>query len=323
MAKISYREALNQALAEEMTRDDRVFIMGEEVGYFGGAFKVTDGLLATFGEKRVRDTPISELSIVGAGIGAAMAGLKPVVELMTVNFGLLAMDQIVNHAAKIHYMFGGQAKVPIVIRAPQGGGHQLGAQHSQSLEAYFLHCPGLRVVIPATAADAKGLLKTAIRQEDPVVFLEHESLYGMKSEVPEGEHLVPFGVANVVRPGKDVTIITYAKCLYDSMRAAEALENEGIDAEVIDLRTLNPLDLNKCIESIKKTGKAIMVYEGWRTGGAGAEVATQLYEACFDDLDAPIERIATKDTPMPYNAKLERAALPSPADIVKVAERLV
>jgi pyruvate dehydrogenase E1 component beta subunit len=323
MAQISYREALNQALAEEMRRDDRVFIMGEEVGYFGGAFKVTDGLLATFGEKRVRDTPISELSIVGAGIGSAMGGLRPVVELMTINFGLLAIDQIVNHAAKIHYMFGGQAKVPIVIRAPQGGGHQLGAQHSQSLEAYFLHCPGLRVVIPATPADAKGLLKTAIRQDDPVIFLEHESLYGMKGEVPEGEHLVPFGVATVMRPGKDVTIISYSKCIYDSMRAAEALENEGIDAEVIDLRTLNPLDINTCIESIKKTGKAIVVYEGWRTGGAGAEIAAQLYEATFDHLDAPIERVATKDTPMPYNARLERAALPSPADIVKVAERLV
>ncbi len=323
MAQISYREALNQALAEEMTRDDRVFIMGEEVGYFGGAFKVTDGLLATFGEKRVRDTPISELSIVGAGIGAAMGGLKPIVELMTVNFGLLAMDQIVNHAAKIHYMFGGQAKVPIVIRAPQGGGHQLGAQHSQSLEAYFMHCPGLRVVIPASPADAKGLLKTAIRQDDPVIFLEHESLYGMKGEVPEGEHLVPFGVANLMRQGKDVTIISYSKCVYDSMRAAEALENEGIDAEVIDLRTLNPLDIGACVESIKKTAKAIMVYEGWRTGGAGAEVAAQIYEAAFDHLDAPIERVATKDVPMPYNARMERAALPSPADIVKVAERLV
>jgi pyruvate dehydrogenase E1 component subunit beta len=323
MALISLREALNQALAEEMTRDDRVFIMGEEVGYFGGAFKVTDGLLATFGEKRVRDTPISELSIVGAGIGSAMGGLKPVVELMTVNFGLLAMDQIVNHAAKIHYMFGGNAKVPIVIRAPQGGGHQLGAQHSQSLEAYFMHCPGLRVVIPASAADAKGLLKTAIRTDDPVIFLEHESLYGMKGEVPEGEHLVPFGVANTMRPGKDVTIISYSKCVYDAMRAAEALENEGIDAEVIDLRTLNPLDINTCVESIKKTGKAIVVYEGWHTGGAGAEIAAQIYEAAFDHLDAPIERVATHDVPMPYNARLERAALPSPADIVKVAERLV
>lgn len=322
MAQISYREALNQALREELERDERVFIMGEEVGYFGGAFKVTDGLLAIFGEKRVRDTPISELTIVGAGIGAAMGGLKPVVELMTVNFSLLAMDQIVNHAAKIHYMFGGHAKVPVVIRAPQGGGHQLGAQHSQSLEAYFLHCPGLRVVIPATAADAKGLLKSAIRQDDPVIFLEHESLYGVKGEVPEGEYLVPLGRANVMREGKDVTIVSYSKCVFDALRAAESLENEGIDAEVIDLRTLNPLDLATVAESVKKTGKAIVVYEGWRTGGAGAEIAAQIYEAAFDSLDAPVERVATLDTPLPYNKRLEHAALPSPDQIVRAAERL-
>jgi pyruvate dehydrogenase E1 component beta subunit len=323
MAQITYREALNQALREELDRDERVFIMGEEVGYFGGAFKVTDGLLAVYGEKRIRDTPISELTIVGSGIGAAMGGLKPIVELMTINFGLLAIDQIINNAAKIHYMFGGHAKVPVVIRAPQGAGHQLGAQHSQSLEAYFLHCPGLRVVIPATPADAKGLLKTCVRQDNPVVFLEHESLYGVKGEVPEGEHLVPLGKANVLRPGKDVTIVSYSKCVYDALAAADALENEGIDAEVIDLRTLNPLDIGTVIESVKKTGKAIVVYEGWRTGGAGAEIAAQIYEAAFDHLDAPVERVATLDTPMPYNARLERAALPSAADIVKVAERLV
>lgn len=323
MAQITYREALNQALREELERDERVFIMGEEVGYFGGAFKVTDGLLAVYGGKRVRDTPISELTIVGSGIGAAMGGLKPIVELMTVNFALLAMDQIVNHAAKIHYMFGGHAKVPIVIRAPQGAGHQLGAQHSQSLEAYFLHSPGLRVVIPATPADAKGLLKTCIRQENPVIFLEHESLYGVKGEVPEGEHLVPLGKANVLRMGKDVTIVAYSKCVYDALAAADTLENESIDAEVIDLRTLNPLDIATVIESVKKTGKAIVVYEGWRTGGAGAEIAAQIYETAFDHLDAPVERIATLDTPMPYNARLERAALPSAADIVKVAEQLV
>jgi pyruvate dehydrogenase E1 component beta subunit len=323
MALITYREALNQALREELDRDERVFIMGEEVGYFGGAFKVTDGLLAVYGEKRIRDTPISELTITGAGVGAAMGGLKPVIELMTINFALLAIDQIINSAAKIHYMFGGNAKVPMVIRAPQGAGHQLGAQHSQSLEAYFMHCPGLRVVIPATPADAKGLLKTCIRQDDPVVFLEHESLYGVKGEVPDGEHLVPLGRANVVREGKDVTLISYSKCVYDAIAAAEALENEGIDAEVIDLRTLNPLDLTTMVTSVKKTGKAIVIYEGWRTGGAGAEIAAQIYEAAFDHLDAPVERIATLDTPMPYNARLEKAALPSAADIVKVAERML
>jgi pyruvate dehydrogenase E1 component beta subunit len=323
MAQITYREALNQALREELERDERVFIMGEEVGYFGGAFKVTDGLLAVFGEKRVRDTPISELTIVGAGIGAAMGGLKPIVELMTVNFGLLAMDQIVNNAAKIHYMFGGHAKVPMVIRAPQGAGHQLGAQHSQSLEAYFLHCPGVRVVLPATPADAKGLLKSCIRQDDPVIFLEHESLYSVKGEVPDDDCLVPLGRANVARAGKDVTLISYSKCVYDSIAAADALENHGIDAEVIDLRSLNPLDIASVIESVRKTGKAIVIYEGWRTGGAGAEIVAQIQEAAFDHLDAPVARVATLDTPIPYNARLERQALPSPAQIIEVAERML
>jgi pyruvate dehydrogenase E1 component beta subunit len=323
MAQITYREALNQALREELERDERIFIMGEEVGYFGGAFKVTDGLLAVFGEKRVRDTPISELTIVGAGIGAAMGGLKPIVELMTINFGLLAMDQIVNNAAKIHYMFGSHAKVPIVIRAPQGGGHQLGAQHSQSLEAYFLHCPGLRVVLPATPADAKGLLKSCVRQDDPVIFLEHESLYGVKGEVPDDDYLVPIGKANLIRSGKDVTLISYSKCVYDSIAAADALENQGIDAEIIDLRSLNPLDIDTVLGSVRKTGKAVVIYEGWRTGGAGAEIVAQIQEAAFDHLDAPVERVATLDTPIPYNARLERAALPSPAQIVEVAERML
>lgn len=323
MPQITYREALNQALREELERDERIFIMGEEVGYFGGAFKVTDGLLAVYGEKRVRDTPISELTIVGAGIGAAMGGLRPIVELMTINFGLLAMDQIVNNAAKIRYMFGGKAKVPVVIRAPQGAGHQLGAQHSQSLEAYFLHCPGLLVAIPATPADAKGLLKSCIRQDNPVIFLEHESLYGVKGDVPEGEYLTPLGQASVLREGKDITIVSYSKCVYDAVAAAEALENEGVDAEVIDLRTLNPLDTATVVESVRKTGKAMVVYEGWRTGGAGAEIAAQIYEAAFDHLDAPVERVATLDTPIPYNARLEKAALPGAADIVKVAERMV
>jgi pyruvate dehydrogenase E1 component beta subunit len=323
MAQISYREALNQALKEEMDRDERVFIMGEEVAYFGGAFKVTDGLLAIFGEKRVRDTPISELTIVGAGVGAAMGGIRPIVELMTINFGLLAMDQIVNHAAKIHYMFGGQAKVPMVIRAPQGGGHQLGAQHSQSLEAYFVHCPGVRVVVPATPADAKGLLKTAVRDDNPVIFLEHESLYSVKGEVPEEEFLVPFGKANVARSGSDVTIVSYSKCVYDALRAAEALEEQGIDAEVIDLRTLNPLDLDTVVESVKKTGAAIVVYEGWRTGGAGAEIASQIYEAAFDSLDAPVQRVASIDIPMPYNRHLEAAALPRVEDILRAVEHVV
>jgi pyruvate dehydrogenase E1 component beta subunit len=322
MAMITYREALNQALREELDRDERVFIMGEEVGYFGGAFKVTDGLIATYGEKRVRDTPISELTIVGAGVGAAMGGLRPVVELMTINFALLAIDQIVNTAAKARYMFGGQTKVPLVIRAPQGGGHQLGAQHSQSLEAYFVHCPGIRVALPATPADAKGMLKYALRQEDPVMFLEHESLYGMKGEVPEGDHLVPFGQANVVREGKDVTIVAYSKTVHDALKAAEVLENQGTDAEVIDLRTLNPLDIATIVQSVKKTARAVVVYEGWLTGGAGAEVASRIYEAAFDDLDAPVQRVASADVPMPYNRHLEAAALPSPQQIVAAVEHV-
>lgn len=324
MAVMMYREALNLALREELERDERVFVMGEEVGYFGGAFKVTDGLLAEFGEKRVRDTPISELSIVGAGIGAALGGLKPVIELMTINFALLAMDQIINSAAKIHYMFGGKATVPIVIRAPQGAGHQLGAQHSQNLEAYFLHTPGLRVVMPATPADAKGLLKTAIRQMDPVIFLEHESLYGVKGEVPEDpDFVVPFGKAHVLRTGKHVTVIAYSKCVYDALNAAQTLEDSGIDTEVIDLRTLNPLDMASVVTSVRKTGRAVVVYEGCRTGGAGAEIAEQIHEAAFDDLDAPVARVASLDTPMPYNRHLELAALPSADDIVKAAERIV
>jgi pyruvate dehydrogenase E1 component beta subunit len=311
MAEISYREALNQALREEMDRDERVFIMGEGVGYLGGAFKVTHALLAAYGERRVRDTPISQLATVGAGIGAALGGLRPVVEL-TVNGAFLAIDQIVNHAAKIRYMSGGKAKVPLVIRIPQPG-----------VEGYFLHCPGLRVVIPATPADAKGLLKTALRQEDPVIFLEHQSLYGVTGEVPDGEHLVPFGKAKVVREGKDVTIVTYSRCMYDSMDAAAALQTEGIEAEVIDLRTLNPLDVGTVVESLQKTGKAMVVYEGWKTGGAGAEIATRIYEAAFDRLDAALERVATLDQPIPYNQHLANAALPSRADIVAAAKRMM
>jgi len=303
MAEISYREALNQALREEMERDERVFIMGEQVGYLGGPFKVTDGLLAVYGERRVRDAPISELATVGAGIGAAIAGLRPVVEL-SMNAALLAIDQIVNHAAKFRYMFGGQA-MPLVIRIPQGAGPQLETQ--PSLELYFLHCPGLRVVIPATPADAKGLLKTALRQEDPVIFLEHQSLYNLKGEVPEGEPLVPFGKAKVMREGNDATIVTYSKCLYDSMDAAAALQAEGIEAEVIDLRTLNPLDIGTMVESVKKTGRAMVVYDGWKTGGAGAEIAAQIHQHTFDHLDAPIARVA----------------LPSAEDIVAAAKRMM
>lgn len=324
MAEMRYREALNLALREEMQRDERVFVMGEDVAFFGGSFRVTEGLLAEFGERRVIDTPISEAAIVGSAIGAALADLRPVAELMTVNFTLLAMDQIVNHAASIRYMFGGRAKVPMVVRCPGGGGHQLGAQHSHSFEGYFLHCPGIRLIMPATPADAKGLLKTAIRDENPVMFIEHEGLYGIKGEVPEDtDYLVPFGQAKVTRKGKDVTIISYSKMALESLGAAADLEEQGIDAEVIDLRSLNPLDAATVFESVKKTSRAIVVYEGWRTGGVGAEVAARIQEEAFGYLDAPVGRVAGADVPAPYNRHLEAASLPHKEDIVKAVTNML
>jgi len=324
MAEMRYREALNQALREELERDERVFVIGEDVAFYGGSFRVTEGLLAEFGEKRVIDTPISEAGIVGCAIGAALAELRPVAELMTVNFALLAMDQIVNHAAKIRYMFGGKAKVPIVIRCPGGSGHQLGAQHSQNLEAYFLHCPGLKVAIPSTPADAKGLLKSAIRDDSPVIFFEHEGLYASKGDVPESaDYLLPMGRAAVRREGKDITIISYSRMALVSLEAAQELEEKGIDAEVIDVRTLNPLDIETLANSVKKTSRAVVVYEAWRTGGAGAEIAAELCERAFDYLEAPILRVAGKDVPAPYNRHLEAASLPQKGDIVGAVQGLL
>jgi len=319
MPLISYREALNDALREEMERDPNVFILGEDIGFFGGAFKVTEGLFAEFGEKRVIDTPIAEGLIVGAAIGAAMVGLRPIAELMTVNFALLAMDQIVNHAAKIRYMFGGKTKVPLVVRAPGGGGSQLGAQHSQSLESYFLHCPGLKVVIPATPEDAKGLLKESIRDDNPVIFLEHEHLYNTKGEVPSEEYTIPLGKAALKRTGTDITIIAYSNMVLTALEAADHLEKEGISVDLIDLRTLNPLDTATIRASVKKTNRAIIVEEDWKTGGVGAEISAQIYEHLFTALDAPIIRIAGKDVPMPYAKNLERAAIPQVDDILQAA----
>jgi pyruvate dehydrogenase E1 component beta subunit len=323
MPEITYREALNQALREEMERDPTVFLLGEDIGLYGGSFKVTEGLLAQFGNERVVDTPIAEGSIVGMAIGAALAGLRPVVELMTVNFALLAMDQIVNHAAKIRYMFGGKARVPLVIRAPGGGGQQLAAQHSQSLEAYFLHCPGLKVVCPAFPEDAKGILKEAIRDDDPVMFLEHEALYASKGEVPSGKYTTPIGRAKIIQAGKDITIIAFSRMAVLSLRAARELAREGIAAEVLDLRSLNPLDIDSIINSIKKTGKAIVVEEGWKTGGVGGEIVSQIMENAFDYLDAPIKRVAGKDVPMPYSKNLEKLAIPSTEDIIKSVKEIV
>jgi pyruvate/2-oxoglutarate/acetoin dehydrogenase E1 component len=321
MAEMRYREALNAALREEMARDERVVLLGEDIGVFGGAFKVTDGLLEEFGERRVRDTPISENTIVGVGVGAAMAGLRPVVELMTINFALLALDQIVNHAAHIHYMFAGQARVPLVVRMPQGAGHQLGPTHSHCLEAMFLHVPGLLVAVPATAADAKGMLKSAIRDENPVIFIEHESLYGVRGEVPEDpEHLVHFGHARVARAGSDVTIVGVSRMAVTAERAAEALASEhGVEAEVIDPRTLRPLDLDTILASVRKTNRCVIVEEGWPHGGVGANLAALIGEQAFDHLDAPVQRVTGADVPMPYSKPLEDIAYPHEPQIVEAA----
>jgi len=321
MAEMRYREALNAALREELARDERVVLMGEDIGVFGGAFKVTDGLLEEFGERRVRDTPISENTIVGVGVGAAMTGLRPVVELMTINFALLAFDQIVNHAAHIHYMFGGQARVPLVVRMPQGAGHQLGPTHSHCLESMFLHVPGLLVAVPANAADAKGLLKSAIRDENPVIFIEHESLYGMRGDVPEGEeHLVQFGQARVVREGSDVTIVGVSRMVLTAERAAETLAaRHGVQAEVIDPRTLRPLDLDTILESVRKTNRCVIVEEGWPHGGVGANLAALVSEQAFDDLDAPVQRVTGADVPMPYSKPLEDIAYPHEPQIIRAA----
>jgi pyruvate/2-oxoglutarate/acetoin dehydrogenase E1 component len=321
MAQMRYRDALNAALREELARDERVLLMGEDIGVFGGAFKVTDGLLERFGEARVRDTPISENTIVGIGVGAAMTGLRPVVELMTINFALLALDQIVNHAAHIHYMFGGQARVPLVVRMPQGAGHQLGPTHSHCLEAMFLHVPGLLVATPATAADAKGLLKSAIRDENPVIFIEHESLYGVRGDVPDDEeHLVPFGLARVAREGSDVTIVGISRMARTAERAADTLAAEhNVDVEVIDPRTLRPLDLDTILASVRKTNRCVIVEEGWPHGGVGANLAALISEQAFDDLDAPVARVTGADVPMPYSKPLEDLAYPHERHVVAAA----
>ena len=322
MAELRMREALRDAMAEEMRRDEAVFVMGEDVAVFQGAFKVTEGLLDEFGERRVRDTPISENTIVGAGVGAAMNGLRPIVELMTVNFSLLALDQIVNHAAAIPYMFNGQAQVPMVIRMPGGGGHQLGPTHSHSFEALYLQVPGLLVACPSTPADGKGLLKAAIRDPNPVIFIEHESLYGTKGEVPDEDDAEPlrFGEATVRREGSDVTIVGVLKMAQVAGQAAEKLASEhGVEAEVIDPRTLRPLDLDTILESVRKTNRAVIVEEGWPHGGVGANLSTLITEQAFDYLDAPVQRVTGADVHMPYSKRLEQAAIPHEEHVVSAA----
>lgn len=323
MPVITYREALNQALREEMHRDERVFLMGEEVGLYQGAYKVSQGLLEEFGEKRVIDTPITEEAFTGVGVGAAMVGLKPIIEMMTFNFSIVALDQIVNGAAKIRYMSGGQFKIPMVIRGPGGGAHSLGAQHTHYLESWYCYVPGLIVITPATPKDAKGLLKSAIRDDNPVIFMEGELLYGTKGEVPEGEYTIPIGKAEVKRKGSDITLISYSKTLLLALEAAEDLSEEGIETEVVDLRTLKPLDKITILNSVRKTNRAVVVEEGWEFAGFGAQIVDILHREAFDYIDAPIERVTGADVPMPYAKNLEMAARPSKKKIIDAAKRVL
>jgi pyruvate dehydrogenase E1 component beta subunit len=324
MSVLSYREALNQALAEEMERDENVFLMGEEVGLYNGAYKVSKGLLDRFGELRVVDTPITELGFAGLGVGAAMVGLRPVIEFMTHNFAMLAWDQVFNSAAKVHYMSAGQFRCPIVFRGPSGAALQLSAQHSQALESTYSHFPGLKVVTPATPADAKGLLKAAIRDDDPVVFLEGELLYALKGEVPDGDDFViPLGVADLKREGSDVSIITHGKLVHVCLQAAQKLEEDDIDAEVLDLRSLRPLDVDAILRSVRKTNRVVYVEEGWPYVGIGAQIVDVIQDEAFDDLDAPIARVMQADVPMPYAKQLERAAKPSVERVVDACARVL
>ena len=322
MAKKTYLQALNEALRQEMERDPNVFILGEDVGQFGGCFGVTQGLFEKFGEARVKDTPITESAIIGAATGAAAAGLRPVCEIMFVDFIGVCLDQLFNQAAKIRYMFGGKAKIPMVLRAPQGAGIGAAAQHSQSLEAWFMHMPGLKVAMPSTPEDAKGLLITAIRDDNPVIFLEHKMLYGMEGEVPDEAVSVPFGKAVVRREGQDVTIVATSKMVHTALEAAESLAKDGIGAEVIDPRTISPLDTATIVASVKKTHGLVVAHEAVKTGGVGAEIAAQVVEGAFDYLDAPIARIGAPFTPVPFSVPLEQAFIPCADDIVKAVKAM-
>ena len=321
MPELTYRDALRTTLIEEMDRDRAVVLLGEDIGLYQGTFRVTADLLDRYGPTRVIDTPISELGFVGAAIGMAMLGLHPVVEVMTWNFALLALDQIVNNAAKVRYFSGGQVDVPLVMRGPNGAGVQLSAQHSQSLEALFGHFPGLYVVAPATPAEARGLLRTAIRGKDPVIFLENAALYGLKGEVPNGAFALPFGQAEVARAGRDVTIVAYSRMLHVALTAADRLAAEGIQAEVINLRSLRPLDMRTVVGSVARTHRAVVVQEQWRPYGAAAEIAASIYEQAFDELDAPVERVTGADAPMPYARNLELLAVPHEDDIVRAVKK--
>lgn len=323
MPVISYREALNAALREEMKRDDSVFLMGEEVGYYQGAYKVSQGLLEEFSERRVVDTPIAELGFAGVGVGAAMVGLRPIIEFMSFNFSLVAIDQIINHAAKMYQMSAGQFHIPMVFRGPSGPAVQVASQHSQAFESYYCYVPGLKVACPATPADAKGLLKTAIRDDNPVVFLESELLYNSTGEVPDGEHLVPFGKADIKRHGTGVTLIAWSKMVEVVLDAANELAKIGIDAEVVDPRSLRPLDTETLVRSVKKTGRCVIVEVGWPMCGLGSEIAYQLQRDCLDYLDAPVERVCSDDVPMPYAKNLENEVMPQVKDIVAAVKKVL
>jgi len=323
MAVLTYRDALTQALREELQRDDRVFLMGEEVAQYNGAYKVSKGLLDEFGPMRIVDTPITELGFAGVGVGAAMVGLRPIVEFMTWNFALLAIDEVVNAAAKMLYMSGGQFKMPMVFRGPNGSALQLAAQHSQAWESWYAHIPGLKVCTPATPADAKGLLKSAIRDDNPVVFLEGEMLYNTKGEVPEGEHIVPIGVAELKREGSDCSVITHGKMALVAMRVADDLAKEGINIDVVDLRTVRPIDVEAIARSVQKTNRAVVLEEGWEICGMGSQVVDFIQRECFDDLDAPVLRVHQEDVPMPYAKNLERAAKPDAGKTVAAIKKVM
>jgi len=323
MREITYREALREAMAEEMARDERVFLMGEEVGHYNGAYKVSEGLLDRFGERRVVDTPIAETGFAGVGIGAAMVGLRPIIEFMTWNFSLCAFDQLVNNAAKLRYMSGGQIALPIVFRGPGGAAHQLAAQHSQVVDSLYAYVPGLKVVAPATPHDAKGLLKAAIRDDNPVIFIEGEILYGRKGQVPEEEYTIPLGKGDVKREGKDVTVVAWSKMAYVALDAAAELAKNGMDIEVIDPRTIRPLDEALILRSVKKTNRCVIVEEGWPFAGAGAEVAFRVAHEAFDYLDAPVKRVTSEDVPMPYAKNLEQLVLPSVEKVIAAVESVL
>jgi pyruvate dehydrogenase E1 component beta subunit len=325
MRTITYRDALREAIREEMRRDERVYILGEDIAGYGGTYAVTKGLFEEFGEKRVKDTPLAEEIIIGTAIGSALGGLRPIAELMTMNFSLLASDLLVNSAAKFHYMFGGQPHIPMVVRMPAGGGAQRGAQHSQFFESWYAHIPGLKVVMPATPYDAKGMLKSAIRDDDPVLFIEHELLYSVKGEVPDEdmEYTVPLDRGEIKREGRDITLVTFSRMLHICQQAAEELAKDGIEAEVLDLRSIRPIDLDLILDSVRKTNRVVVAEEGWKYYGTGQGIAALIYEHAFDYLDAPIGHVTGKDVPMPYAKPLEKAALPTHADVIAAVKAIV